>query len=58
MQTKGIVAFRIPLARVETKIKLSQNRDLEDRTRVIAKLEASDSQDAQATAKWMKRVLP
>ena len=44
--------------RVETKIKLSQNRELEDRHRVIAKLEASDSQDAQATATWMKRVLP
>lgn len=58
MQTKGIVVFRMPLTRVETKIKLSQNRDLEDRTRVIARLEASDSQDAQATAKWMKRVLP
>ena len=58
MQTKGIVAFRMPLTRVETKIKLSQNRDLEDRTRVIARLEASDNQDAQATAKWMKRVLP
>jgi transcriptional regulator len=58
MQTKGIVAFRIPITRVETKIKLSQNRDLEDRQRVIAKLEASDGQDAQAIAKWMKRVLP
>ena len=57
-QTRGIVAFRMPLERVETKIKLSQNRDLEDRTRVIARLEASDSQEAQATAKWMKRVLP
>ncbi len=57
-QTKNIVAFRIPLARVETKIKLSQNRDLEDRQRVIARLEASDGQDAQATARWMKRVLP
>jgi len=58
MQTKGIVAFRVPLSKVETKLKLSQNRDLEDRHRVIAKLEASDSQDSQATAKWMKRVLP
>lgn len=57
-QTRGIVAFRMPLARVETKIKLSQNRDLEDRKRVIARLEASDNQDAQATAGWMKRVLP
>lgn len=57
-QTRGIVAFRMALSRVGTKIKLSQNRDLEDRKRVIAKLEESDSQDAQATATWMKRVLP
>jgi transcriptional regulator len=57
-QTQNIVAFRMRLDRVETKLKLSQNRDLEDRHRVIARLEASNSQDAQATAKWMKRVLP
>jgi transcriptional regulator len=57
-QTRNIVAFRIPLSRVETKIKLSQNRELEDRHRVIARLEASEGQDAQATAGWMKRVLP
>jgi transcriptional regulator len=57
-QTKAIVAFRMPLSRVETKLKLSQNRDLEDRQRVIARLEASDSQDSKATAEWMKRVLP
>ena len=44
-QTQDIVAFRMPLARIETKLKLSQNRELEDRQRVIAKLEASDSQD-------------
>ena len=37
---------------------ISQNRELADRQRVIAKLEASDSQDAQGTARWMKRVLP
>jgi transcriptional regulator len=58
MQTRGIVAFRIPLNRIETKTKLSQNREIEDRHRVIAKLEASDSQDARATAKWMTKVLP
>ncbi|MBV8192931.1 MAG: FMN-binding negative transcriptional regulator [Alphaproteobacteria bacterium] len=57
-QSRGIVAFRLPLARVETKLKLSQNRDLEDRQRVIAKLEVQEGDDAQATAKWMKRVLP
>jgi len=57
-QTQGIVAFRIPLSRIETKLKLSQNRELADRHRVVAKLEASDSQDSQATARWMKQVLP
>ncbi len=57
-QVRGIVAFRIPLARVETKLKLSQNRDLEDRHRVIARLEESGGDDAKATAAWMKRVLP
>jgi len=57
-QTKHIVAFRIKLDRVETKLKLSQNRELADRHNVIGKLQASDSQDAQATAAWMKRVLP
>jgi len=48
----------MPLSRIETKIKLSQNREMADRQRVIAKLEESDSQDAQGTARWMKRVLP
>ena len=57
-QTRGIVAFRMPLDRVETKAKLSQNRDMEDRLRVIAKLEAGGSEDARATAQWMKRALP
>ena len=57
-QTRGIVAFRIPLSRIETKLKLSQNREIEDRRNVIEKLEASDGQDSQATARWMKRVLP
>ena len=57
-QSRGIVAFRMPISRIEAKAKLSQNRDLEDRHRVIARLEASDGQDAQATALWMKKVLP
>jgi transcriptional regulator len=57
-QTRGIVAFRMKLTKIEAKTKLSQNRDMEDRTRVIAKLEASDGDDAQATAEWMKKVLP
>jgi transcriptional regulator len=58
VQTRGIVAFRMKLTKVEAKTKLSQNRDMEDRTRVIAKLEASEGDDAKATAEWMKKVLP
>ncbi|MGE0574666.1 MAG: FMN-binding negative transcriptional regulator [Reyranella sp.] len=57
-QTRGIVAFRMPLERLETKLKLSQNRDLADRHRVIDRLAASDRQESQETADWMKRVLP
>ena len=57
-QARGIVAFRMPLARIETKLKLSQNRDPADRQRVIARLEAEAGQDARATATWMKEVLP
>ena len=57
-QTKHIVTFRMKIERMETKLKLSQNRDLEDRQRVIARLEASDGDDARNTARWMKRVLP
>lgn len=56
-QTRGIVAFRMPIDRLETKLKLSQNRDLEDRQRVQAKLAASDDQDARATAGWMKKFI-
>ena len=56
--SKHIVAFRMPLARVETKIKLSQNRDLADQKNVVARLEGSDSQDSRAIAQWMKRVMP
>jgi transcriptional regulator len=45
------------LTRVETNPKLSEPH-LEDRIRVIARLEGSDSDDAQATARWMRRVAP
>jgi len=54
-QTRGIVALRMPIERLETKLKLSQNRDASDRAQVAAKLEASADQDARATARWMRR---
>lgn len=37
---RGIVAFEIPVARLEGKFKLSQNRSATDRRRVVAALEA------------------
>jgi len=40
---KGIVAFRLPLNRLEGKFKLSQNRSDGDRNGVIAELEKGDS---------------
>jgi transcriptional regulator len=46
------------LTKVEAKTKLSQNRDMEDCTRVIAKLEASEGDNAQATVERMKKALP
>ncbi|MDH5513146.1 MAG: FMN-binding negative transcriptional regulator [Gammaproteobacteria bacterium] len=39
---RGIVAFEMPLARIEGKFKLSQNRPAEDRRRVAAELAQSD----------------
>ena len=51
----GIVAFRMPIARLETKFKLSQNRVPEDRTRVIAALAADAHPDSVATAGWMQQ---
>ena len=37
---KGVVSFAIPITRIEGKAKMSQNRSLEDRGRVIAALRA------------------
>jgi transcriptional regulator len=51
----AIVAFRLAIERVDTKLKLSQNRSAVDRQRVVAALRAEDSPDASATADWMQR---
>jgi transcriptional regulator len=50
----GIVGFRIPIARIEGKFKLSQNRPEADRLNVQATHAAGDS-DQQALAAWMAR---
>lgn len=51
---RAIVAFEIPVDRLEGKAKLTQNRDATDRTRVIEALAASSDPNAQATAKAMR----
>lgn len=49
----GIVAFEIPIERLEGKAKLSQNRAAEDQARVRATLAASDDPLARAVARLM-----
>jgi transcriptional regulator len=53
----GIVGFRIPIARIEGKFKLSQNRPEEDRRNVRTSQEAGTA-DQQALAAWMRRLKP
>jgi len=50
-----IVAFRIPIARVEGKFKLSQNRAPEERRNVQAR-HSTGTCDEQALAAWMTRL--
>jgi len=51
---RGIVAFEIPITRLEGKAKLSQNRPAGDRVRVRAALGASDDPLARAVAHLME----
>ena len=51
----GIVGFRIPIARIEGKFKLSQNRKEAERANVRAALAAGDA-DQQGLAAWMQRL--
>jgi transcriptional regulator len=50
----GIVAFRMPLERVEAKFKMNQNRTAADRKLVIARLQGSASAEDRAVAKWIE----
>jgi transcriptional regulator len=52
----GIVGFRIPIARIEGKFKISQNRDPQERLNVHA-AHAAGTPDQQALAAWMARLL-
>ncbi|HZI84334.1 MAG TPA: FMN-binding negative transcriptional regulator [Casimicrobiaceae bacterium] len=51
----AIVGFRLIIERIDAKLKLSQNRNVEDRDRVIAGLRADGYADAVASADWMDR---
>lgn len=51
----GIVGFRIPIARIEGKFKISQNRKEAERNNVRAAQAAGDP-DQQALAAWMQRL--
>jgi transcriptional regulator len=52
----GIMGFRIPIARIEGKFKLSQNRAAEERRNVQAAQEAG-SADERELARWMVRFM-
>ena len=54
----GIVAFDLPVARLETKLKLSQNRSEADRAGVIAGLAASPRPGDREVADLMGRQAP
>ena len=54
---RGIVAFEIPIERLEGKWKMSQNRKLQDREGAIAGLRSAGGAENQAAADVMARLL-
>jgi transcriptional regulator len=52
----GIMGFRIPIARIEGKFKLSQNRKPEEQSNVRA-TQAAGSDDERELARWMSRLM-
>jgi transcriptional regulator len=51
---QGVVAFELPIARIEGKFKLSQNRGEADRAHVAAEFAASEDPDERAMAAAMR----
>jgi transcriptional regulator len=51
---RGIVAFEIPIARIEGKFKLGQNRSAEDTQGVFDALSRADDADSRALAQLMR----
>lgn len=54
----NVVAFEIPIARLQAKAKLSQNRPANDRARVVTALQDSNQTEAQALANFMQNQKP
>ncbi len=55
---RGILAFEIPVARLEAKAKLSQNKSAADRRRVVEALDAAQDPLARALAAEMRAKAP
>ncbi len=53
---RGIVAFELPVARLEGKAKLSQDKAADWRAGVIEALDTADGGLARGTAAWMRRL--
>lgn len=51
---RGVVAFELPIARIEGKFKLSQNRDATDRAHVAEALAASEAPEERGVAAAMR----
>jgi transcriptional regulator len=54
----GILGFEIAVSRLEGKFKLSQNRPVADRPRIIAALEARTDDDSCGVARLMREREP
>jgi transcriptional regulator len=53
----GIVGFEIEIAQLSGKFKLSQNRSLDDRRRVVTALETGESAEQEVAALMRARVM-
>jgi transcriptional regulator len=53
---KAIVGFRVPMQKVEAKLKLSQNREPADAAGALAGLEASADGASREVAAWMRSI--
>src|SRR3954447_13554072 len=52
----GIVAFQIPITRIEARFKLGQNRNADER-RNMHEAQAAGSDDERELARWMERLM-